>query len=198
MPILQPEEYDASYFDGRSQPLQHNAGYDKYERWYRREGENSLGEYYKDAARNYINHLAIANKKVLEIGCAKGFIVEDLREQGVDAYGIDVSAYAIGQASEAVAPYVSVGSIYDLSAYSRNEFDIILTRRLIECLDEVDLPDLITEMSRIGKKQVHIIQEAPNPQYYRTHPIQWWLDNFNWPQGTVIAPLHDEANYLIK
>ena len=112
--ILDKSEYDASYFDGRTQVLQHRAGYSKYERWYRNQGENSLGEFYKDLTRDYINHLVSANKKVLEIGCAKGFLVEDLREQGVDAWGIDISPYAIGEAPEGVAPYVSVGDVYDL------------------------------------------------------------------------------------
>ena len=32
---------------------------------------------------------------VLDAGCALGFLVEGLRNQGVDAFGIDISAYAI-------------------------------------------------------------------------------------------------------
>ena len=33
--------------------------------------------------------------KVLDIGCAKGFFVNDLVDKGIDAYGIDISSYAI-------------------------------------------------------------------------------------------------------
>ena len=36
-------------------------------------------------------------RRVLDAGCAKGFLVEALWERGVEAYGIDISEYAIGE-----------------------------------------------------------------------------------------------------
>ena len=39
----------------------------------------------------------IRPRKVLDAGCAKGFLVEALRDRGVEAYGIDLSEYAIGE-----------------------------------------------------------------------------------------------------
>ena len=33
----------------------------------------------------------------LDVGCAYGYLVEALRDLGVDAYGVDVSEYAISQ-----------------------------------------------------------------------------------------------------
>ena len=39
------------------------------------------------------------NKTVLFVGCAKGFDVEDFRQLGVDAYGIDISSYAISKSN---------------------------------------------------------------------------------------------------
>ena len=33
--------------------------------------------------------------KVLDIGCAKGFLIKDLLSIGIDAYGIDISEYAL-------------------------------------------------------------------------------------------------------
>lgn len=47
----------------------------------------------------------------LDAGCAMGFLVEQLRERGVDASGIDVSEYAISQAHESVREQVRVGSL---------------------------------------------------------------------------------------
>ena len=50
-------------------------------------------------------------KTVLDAGCAMGFLVEGLRARGVDAWGVDISDYAIGQVHESVKAYCSVGSI---------------------------------------------------------------------------------------
>src|SRR3972149_7064299 len=98
MSVLQPSEYDISYFDGNKTSLKHNAGYSSYERWYRNSNdfvptEQSTGEYFKDLALKLKNDYILQGKKVLELGCAKGFIVEDLRSMGIDAYGIDISSY---------------------------------------------------------------------------------------------------------
>ena len=37
----------------------------------------------------------ICPHSVLDVGCAKGFLVEALRDQGLEAFGIDISEYAV-------------------------------------------------------------------------------------------------------
>ena len=44
--------------------------------------------------------------RVLDAGCARGFVVEALRELDVDAEGVDASRWAVAHAPRAVAPYV--------------------------------------------------------------------------------------------
>ncbi|MBA2320135.1 MAG: class I SAM-dependent methyltransferase [Deltaproteobacteria bacterium] len=58
-------------------------------------------------------------REVLDIGCAKGFLVRHLRELGVDAWGSDVSAYAIESAPDSVKPYVRVAPIHAIDARYR-------------------------------------------------------------------------------
>ena len=48
---------------------------------------------------------------VLDAGCAKGFLVEQLRERGVDASGIDVSEHAIAEVHESVRDHCRVASL---------------------------------------------------------------------------------------
>src|SRR5437899_2967619 len=52
-------------------------------------------------------------RRVLDAGCAKGFLVEALWERGVEAYGIDVSEYAIGEVRRDVQPYCRQASLTD-------------------------------------------------------------------------------------
>ena len=65
MPLLQPSEYDQSYFDGRLAATRHNAGYSTYERWYYNQTNN-----FEKKATDILNRYTVGNKDVLEIGCA--------------------------------------------------------------------------------------------------------------------------------
>ncbi len=194
MPVLEPNEYDISYFDGDSTALKHNAGYSQYKRWYRFDGLGSTGEYWRDQAASLEGRTQIVGKKVLEIGCAKGFVVEELRDLGIDAWGLDVSSYAIGEAAPAVQSFLQVGDARTyLANYGRNEFDLVLSMRFLECVSEADLPDLIDEMSRISRYQYHTIDTQPNPNFYVVQPISWWAD-LKWPKNRTI--LVDRDNNL--
>jgi 2-polyprenyl-3-methyl-5-hydroxy-6-metoxy-1,4-benzoquinol methylase len=48
---------------------------------------------------------------VLDAGCALGMLVEALRHRGVEAWGIDISEYAIQNVATDIQPYCRVGSI---------------------------------------------------------------------------------------
>ena len=50
---------------------------------------------------------------VLDAGCAMGFLVEALRDRGVDAVGVDVSEYAISQVRPDMRSACWVGSVTD-------------------------------------------------------------------------------------
>jgi SAM-dependent methyltransferase len=54
---------------------------------------------------------AVTNpSSVLDVGCARGLLVHAFCEQGIDAYGVDVSQHAIETAHPDVAARLSVGS----------------------------------------------------------------------------------------
>lgn len=53
----------------------------------------------------------IQPRTVLDAGCAMGFLVEALRDRGIEAYGVDISDYAIAQVREDIRPHCWVGSV---------------------------------------------------------------------------------------
>jgi SAM-dependent methyltransferase len=61
---------------------------------------------------------------VLDVGCAKGFFVETLRERGLEAWGVDISAYAVECAAPETRPYLSVMPILDVGQLGRS-FDLV-------------------------------------------------------------------------
>ncbi|KKL95155.1 hypothetical protein LCGC14_1857470 [marine sediment metagenome] len=194
--VLSPNEYDISYFDGHKTTYRHNAGYTRYERFKGYNGENSLGELWKDKTKKLFDTHSLSGKKVLEIGCAKGFIVEDLRSFGVDCYGLDVSPYAVGEASNSVKPFLTVADAKTyLSNYKNNEFDVVFSLRFLECIDVADLPTLISEINRISKFQFHEIDETSN-KYYLEKPLNWWK-KFEWNKGSLLVS-NTNKDVLVK
>jgi glycosyltransferase involved in cell wall biosynthesis/SAM-dependent methyltransferase len=70
-------------------------------------------------------------RKVLDAGCAMGFLVEALWDRGIEAYGIDISQYAISKVRPDMAPYCEVASLKDPI---RDRFDLVTCIEVLEHL----------------------------------------------------------------
>jgi Methyltransferase domain len=66
---------------------------------------------------------------VLDAGCAIGLLVESLRQRGVEAWGIDISEYAIQNVSAEMRPYCRVASVAE--ALDRS-YDLIVSIEVLE------------------------------------------------------------------
>lgn len=72
---------------------------------------------------------------VLDAGCACGYLVAALRDLGVEAYGFDISKYAINNVREDIAEYCFAHSITDaLPATVPQTYDLIVTTEVLEHL----------------------------------------------------------------
>ena len=91
--------YDESYFENYS-----SAESVSYSR-----AESTWTSFFSRVADRIVDDLAPSS--VLDVGCALGLLVEALRDRGVDAWGIDVSAWAISQVPDELKPYCAVRSI---------------------------------------------------------------------------------------
>lgn len=187
MTVLQPNEYDASYFDGAEQTLRHNAGYSRYRRWFRMQGVDSQGEHYKDIAKTLFDKYELNGKKVLEIGCAKGFVVKDLRDFGSDAFGIDVSQYAVDEAESGMNSFLTVADAKThLKTYQAKEFDFVFSLRFFECLTDIELDDLIPDINRISKQQYHRFGVSEKVDFYENRDTTTLLSK-SFQKGTDLS-----------
>ena len=74
-------KYDEEYFDG--------------DRKYGYGGYKYDGRWISVAKRIKKIYKLKKGSEILDIGCAKGFLIKDLIDIGLDAYGLDISDYAI-------------------------------------------------------------------------------------------------------
>ncbi len=115
--------------------------------------------------------------RVLDVGCAKGFLVESLRDRGVDAYGIDVSEYAIGEVRPDVRPYCRVASAVE--PYDRS-YDLIVCIEVLEHLSEEDGRAALANMC--GRTNDVLFTSTPDdviePTHVNVRPRSWWIERF--------------------
>ena len=102
-----------------------------------------------------------AGKKILDVGCAKGFMLYDFKRiiPGIEIYGLDVSEYAIEKSMSEVKDRLLVGNAIDLP-YSDNYFDAVISINTIHNLDENDCAKAIKEINRVSKKNSFITVDA--------------------------------------
>ena len=68
-----------------------------------------------------IDYLGIKeNETILDWGCAKGFLVKAFRLLRRQAWGMDISSYAISKADESVSSYLKLVDIYTDSLFERS------------------------------------------------------------------------------
>ena len=80
---------------------------------------------------------------VLDAGCAMGFLVEGLRKRGVEAWGVDISDYAISQAHESIRDYCRVGSLTEPLG---QRYDLIACIEVIEHIPPAEADTVIANL----------------------------------------------------
>src|ERR1700722_17723726 len=84
-------------------------------------------------------------RTTLDVGCAKGFLIEQLRDQGVEAFGVDVSPYAISQVREDIRPHCRVANGKEPLT---GQYDLITCIEVAEHVPEAEARIMIEEMCR--------------------------------------------------
>lgn len=138
---------------------------------------------YEDFAVNGLKVERILQRRpqnVLEVGCARGYVVKRLRDQGVDAHGVDISAYAISQASEDVKPYLQVAFGHKLP-FPDNSFEQIVTFGMMEHLTDDLVDATLAEFRRVAKRVLLSITLSTDyngesaKDHPASHPRSWWM-----------------------
>ncbi len=97
------------------------------------------------------------NSKVLDVGCAKGFFVKDLRDllKSKNIFGIDISEYALNNCHKDVAGYIHKGDARKLP-FPDNSFDVIFSINTVHNFNKRDCSIAIKEMQRVCKNKTKL------------------------------------------
>ena len=113
---------------------------------------------------------------VLDAGCALGLLVESLRDRGVEAYGVDISEYAIGKVRPDIQQYCWRGSIADPLP---RRYDLIVS---IEVLEHLPRQAAEAALNLCQFTDDFLFSSSPVDHRETTHfnvqPPEYWADLF--------------------
>ena len=126
-----------------------------------------------------IDYLKIQKgQSVIDIGCAKGYLVKALRWLGRDAWGFDISDYAIENADPEISQYLS-------KTLPNQDFHFAIAKDVFEHIKLVDLRRLLTKLSSrvlfvivpLGNgKKYNIKSYELDTTHLHKQPLDWWCE----------------------
>ena len=114
---------------------------------------------------------------VLDAGCALGMLVETLRERGVQAFGVDISPYAIQNVHPSIQPYCWVGSLTDALP---QKYDLIVCIEILEHMPPEEGTRAIANLCAYTEDI--LFSSSPSDFKEATHfnvqPPEYWAEQF--------------------
>jgi O-antigen biosynthesis protein len=137
--------------------------------------KENLFPFFTNIAQKIIEE--IQPKKVLDAGCAKGFLVEALRDKGVEAYGIDISTHAINEVRNDLKQYCKVRSVTEPLA---EKYDLIICMEVLEHLKPYEAEKAIENFCNSAEDILFsstpdVFTEAT---HYNVKPPEYWASLF--------------------
>jgi SAM-dependent methyltransferase len=117
------------------------------------------------------------NSKILDIGCAKGFLMYDLlkvSKNKIKVYGVDISSYAKSKAMPLIRRKIKICNCKKLP-FKDNFFDFVISINTLHNLKKADCINSLKEISRVSKGKSFIqVDSYTNKKGYKKF-IDWML-----------------------
>lgn len=133
---------------------------------------------------------------LLDVGCAKGFMLHDFAEliPGMTVKGVDVSAYAIENAIEDMHTHLQVADARKLP-FADNSFDLVVSVNTIHNLEREDLIQALQEIQRVSRRDAFVTVDAYRDDEEKAAMLAWNLTAKMILSVPEWIALFDEAGY---
>jgi len=153
--------------------------------------------FWSETVRLFTEHYSLAaDASILDIGCAKGFMLKDFAElmPKLTITGIDVSQYAIDNSDPVVRASLDQGNAKDLP-YRDAAFDLVISINTIHNLPRADVLLALGEIERVGKGTSFIMVDGWRTEEQRVDLQNWVLTAQTMLHVDEWCGLFEEASY---
>ncbi|MEK7116766.1 MAG: class I SAM-dependent methyltransferase [Patescibacteria group bacterium] len=165
---------------------------------YRSQYSNEEIKYFnaKDEQRfEIISKLIPKGKRLLDIGCGEGYMIDFFKKGGWDVLGLDYSGFGCSKMNPACLSMVKIGDIYrsiDELISKKGKFDVISLKNVLEHVLEPEI--LLKKIKKLARSNTILIVTVPNDfSFYQNFLLkEKMIDNPFW----VIIP--DHISYFEK
>ena len=140
-------------------------------------GFKYFSRFWQPVIPTFQKHFSLtSSSSLLDVGCAKGFMLHDLEEliPGITVSGVDVSDYAIEHAMEDVQSKVQVADARDLP-FADNSFDVVIAINTIHNLEREECAKALREIERVSRKGSFITVDAYRDDEEKERMFAWNL-----------------------
>ena len=148
-------------------------------------------------AEDIVRHFDLKpGDRVLDIGCAKGFLVKDLMKvcPGLEVFGIDISSYALMNCEKEVVGRLHLGDARTLP-FPDKSFKVALAINVIHNLTYDECIIAINEINRIVSGGSYIQVDAYKNESQKQLFLDWVLTAKTYGSPSDWKELFKEAKY---
>jgi SAM-dependent methyltransferase len=132
-------------------------------------------EHWRDFFMSVADRLigAFAPATVLDVGCARGLLVQAFALQGVDSRGLDISEHAVASAHEDVRDRLTVASA---TAPIEGRYDLVTCVEVLEHMSEADAQLAIDRLTEVTDRVLFSSspEDHDEPTHINTNPGEAW------------------------
>lgn len=175
-------EFGKEYFDGTRE--QGYGGYRYDGRWL-------------PIAEDIARHFGLkAGDRILDVGCGKGFLVKDLMRvcPGLEAFGIDISEYAVMNCEPEVVGRLHIGNAMRLP-FPDNSFQAVISINTIHNLERAGCIQALREMQRLAPGKGYVQVDAYRNPEERQIFEDWMLTAKTYGMPDDWREILSEAGY---
>ncbi len=176
-------QFDREYFDG--------------DRLYGYGGYSYHPRFWQETVRRFRDHYRLTDgASVLDVGCAKGFMLHDFKQlmPKLRVSGVDLAQYAIERAIETVKPFLCVGTAAALP-YPDASFDLVIAINTIHNLPLPDCKQALREIQRVSRAHAFLTVDAWRTEEERRRLMKWNLTALTYMHVDDWRALFAEAGY---
>lgn len=165
-------------------------------------GGEKVGGYAREGYWDYPVHEISAKhilsnnpQSVLEIGCARGYVLKRIQDRGIRGCGLEISKHCW---MTRVAGGIICKDITDTPwPYKDQEFDLAYSIAAFEHIPEEHLPAVLSELKRVSQRGLHGIDFGEQDDGFdKTHCTlksrEWWVEKFRQHGLSSHTPIDKE------